>query len=1000
MTFTEAVKTLFRSTLLVLVFSGSALSQDAARTSLQQLGQPLITNLTAKQYHAHPNNYDAIQDDDGNLYIGNLWCVMQFDGTLWRKIYLPHGASCTALSRSEDGTIYVGGRNTIGYLRTDSIGRKRFVSLLETLPENQRKFNEVWRIASSKEGTFFSSFESLFFLKKGANKLIRIHPHPYYVYQVLNRTYITERSGLYFFEDNQIQKVPHSEYFNDKFINGITHLGNKLLISTSEEGLVLFDGHTVERWDSELNDVLRSFNPTKIENIANKYIVTSTELNGVIITDTGGNILYHFNKSNGLASNTISGFLIDRNDILWLTSYNGISFIPLFKQVSYIGHHAGVTGLAYSSAVYNNRLYLATSEGLFWKQLVPYTPQAKFQRVSEIHGLVWSLKVIDNKLFCGQAISAIVIENDKLQPIYHEGTWMFHATKDRNRILMGTYSGLHIIEKINGVWSHRKKIAGFNESARCFTTDKLGDIWVSRDNRGIYKLRIDPQTDSVNQLKIFTVEDEIPIKNGNTVTAFNEEIFITTEKGVYHYDYQQEKVVPFTPLNSLLVSMGSTALKKIIPENNDQVWIINQAGGIAKFGITPTRVKLLQSTELLRGNLVSDFEHLEPTGKVTIVGTLEGFALYRQNESHMEGEGLRATVSRIESGEKLLLDGDTRLKQLSHAIPYSDNSLRFTFASNSYQDLNSNQFQYYLEGFPSEKGWSPTTSLPYKEYTNLNPGKYTLHLRTINFENKVSPETTLTFTILPPWYMTWWAYMLYVIAFVFFNLFVAREIRKKIEKEKKRTAQEEQHQLWLRQKEWEEIKLQNEKTVMALEQEKLRIETAALLEKEELLEKEKERERQFMEIEKEKLEAGLRHKTSELTSLTLHITQKNEMITRIASQLKKIIDESKDENTVQELKEIKGSLLKSFNSDQEWKKFTEHFDTVHEGFLKKLKHHYPDLSSSTLKLCAFIKMRLSSKQISTLMNTSPDSVLKARYRLRTKFNLRKDTGLEEFLNEF
>jgi DNA-binding CsgD family transcriptional regulator len=66
--------------------------------------------------------------------------------------------------------------------------------------------------------------------------------------------------------------------------------------------------------------------------------------------------------------------------------------------------------------------------------------------------------------------------------------------------------------------------------------------------------------------------------------------------------------------------------------------------------------------------------------------------------------------------------------------------------------------------------------------------------------------------------------------------------------------------------------------------------------------------------------------------------------------------------------------------------------------MDKLQQKFPDLSVSSLKLCAFIRMKLSSKQISILLNTEPNSVIKARYRLRLKFGLEKDTGLEEFLN--
>jgi hypothetical protein len=331
---------------------------------------------------------------------------------------------------------------------------------------------------------------------------------------------------------------------------------------------------------------------------------------------------------------------------------------------------------------------------------------------------------------------------------------------------------------------------------------------------------------------------------------------------------------------------------------------------------------------------------------------------------------------------------------------FSENALKFTFASSSYEDLNTNQYQYYLEGFSYEHEWSSPTFIPFKEYTNLREGNYILHVRTINFENRVSEEAVVSFTILPPWYRSWWAYCCYGMTFIILNYLFYKRIQAKIDQERKRVAQEEQHALWLRQKEWDEISLENKKQMMTLQQEKLLIEKAALEEKGLLLEKEKTHEREMLALEKEKLEADIRHKNNELTSLTLHIAQKNEMIQKIANQLTKTIQESGDEVAVKNLKDIRSSLQKGLDSDQEWEKFTDHFDTVHEGFLKRLKTEYPDLSSSTLKLCAFIKMRLSSKQIATLMNTAPDSVLKARYRLRTKFNLPRETGLEEFLNNF
>jgi hypothetical protein len=475
---------------------------------------------------------------------------------------------------------------------------------------------------------------------------------------------------------------------------------------------------------------------------------------------------------------------------------------------------------------------------------------------------------------------------------------------------------------------------------------------------------------------------------------------IATEGGVYRYDFETEKIIPYESVNKVLAQYGYTSVKKIVPEVPDKLWLIDKQGSIIKLKVSENEVSTIFTTELIRNNTISDFEHLNPVNHAAIIGTLDGFAIYREIKDSAQQDSLSVFISRIETSRKILADGNYHLKVISSPIPFSENALKFTFASNAFQDLNSNQFQYYLEGFESEKTWSPSTYLPYKEYTNLHAGHYTLHVRLIDPENKISNETTLSFVILPPWYQSWWAYALYGIIFIIFNYAFFRWMKIRIERAKRRIALEEQHNLWLRQREWEEINLNNKKTMMTLQQEKLLLETAALEEKERLMEKEKERERQILAMEKEKLEADIHYKNNELTSLTLHITQKNEMLTKISSQLNRAIQECRDDEAIKSLKEIKNSLQKGLNSENEWEKFTDHFDTVHEGFLKRLKQRYPDLSSSTLKLCAFIKMRLSSKQIATLMNTAPDSVLKARYRLRTKFGLEKETGLEEFLNNF
>ncbi|HYG38552.1 MAG TPA: hypothetical protein VD908_08040, partial [Cytophagales bacterium] len=113
--------------------------------ALENIGLPNITSYTPKNYQANPHNYDAIQDDNGIMYFGNLWGLLEFNGTEWRKIFLPNGISCTSLAKDANGYIYVGGRNEIGYLKEDPSGKKHYVSLRDSVPSAIGSFNEVWK---------------------------------------------------------------------------------------------------------------------------------------------------------------------------------------------------------------------------------------------------------------------------------------------------------------------------------------------------------------------------------------------------------------------------------------------------------------------------------------------------------------------------------------------------------------------------------------------------------------------------------------------------------------------------------------------------------------------------------------------------------------------------------------------------------------------------------------------------------------------------------------
>jgi DNA-binding CsgD family transcriptional regulator len=141
-------------------------------------------------------------------------------------------------------------------------------------------------------------------------------------------------------------------------------------------------------------------------------------------------------------------------------------------------------------------------------------------------------------------------------------------------------------------------------------------------------------------------------------------------------------------------------------------------------------------------------------------------------------------------------------------------------------------------------------------------------------------------------------------------------------------------------------------------------------------------------------------KDKELANATMQMIQTNKSLIKIKKDLQKLSHEIKDDLN----KNLVNSLIRKINRDIEhesqWEVFESHFENVHEEFLKRLKAEFPDLSPRELKLCAYLRLNVSSKEIATLMNISTRGVEISRYRLRKKLNLDRNANLTEFIVSF
>ncbi|HYO21206.1 MAG TPA: triple tyrosine motif-containing protein, partial [Flavisolibacter sp.] len=287
------------------------------------------------------------------------------------------------------------------------------------------------------------------------------------------------------------------------------------------------------------------------------------------------------------------------------------------------------------------------------------------------------------------------------------------------------------------------------------------------------------------------------------------------------------------------------------------------------------------------------------------------------------------------------------------------NSVHIEYSATLYGQQANIEYSYFLKGF--DKGWSNWSAKPEKEYTNLPAGNYVFQVKSRNNLGNESTVTSFTFTILPPWYQTPVTYFAYALLFVGLLYVLHRKQRKKFLHQKQQYETQQKQLQYLHQLELEK----NEKEIVKLKN--------------------------------EKLEAEIGHKNSELANSAMHLVQKREMLGKIRDDLNALIKKTSNEQAAAEFKKVLKMLGEDSKIDENWEHFAHHFDKVHNDFLVVLKSHYPALTPSELKLCAYLRMNLSNKEIAQLVNISTRGVEIARYRLRKKLGISKETNLFDFL---
>lgn len=940
--------------------------------SQNTIGLPDVLNYSKQTYGAGLQNWDIQQDKNGIIYIANNEGLLTFDGKYWNNYALPQKSNVRSVAIGVDNKIYVGGQDEFGYFSPDSAHLLKFHSLTHLIPNKDRSFGDVWDIVNYQKGIYFRTINKIF---KIENQRCEVFEAPYewaYLGVCNGKLYAHDfQKGLLQFENYQWKTLATINILpTNNPVTAILSLPNNEAIITTLKGgffkLNSFNSISQTNFNnSNLFASERVYNATKIND---KWIALATNNSGIYITDHQGNIIQSFSKKEGLQNNNVLSIFLDNQQNIWLGLDNGIDLILYNSAIKQI-NPSTQDGSGYAASIFNNNLYIGTSNGLYQVTLQPLTDlsfsKGNFSEVTSVKGQVWAINNINNQLLLGHHEGAFTVNANTALPITNSyGFWNFIPASNNtnsNIIAAGNYKGVDFFDNQQGRFVPIGKVNNFNESSRYIAIDKNDDIWVSHPYHGIYKL-----IKNYNyKVESFTTKNGLPSNLNNFIFKIKNEIVVATEKGIFQIN-SQNLFEPHTYFQKIL---GNLSIRYLKEDNNGNIWFIHEKtlGVIDVNGKQPQVIYIPE----LNNKLLSGFECIYPVNENNIfLGSEKGFIhlnyqKYKQNTPALQVQIRKVKVTSTE--ETLLFGGffnDINALQLQdeNDIPTIKDgwkAMQIQYTATLFGNQSNLQYSYRLKGF--DNSWSEWLNRTEKEYTNLPAGSYTFEVKVRNNLGKESDIASYRFKILPPWYQTIWARLFYLSLFFGAVYLLFKWQNKKFKQQQLKFEEEQKKLLYIHE-------LELSKT-----------------------------ESELVALRNAKLEAEINFKNAELASSAMHLVKKGELLSKSKIELASVMKTVDNPQAVTELKRMIKTLSDDDKIDKEWESFAKHFDKVHSDFLVALKQKHQNITPNELKLCAYLRMNLTTKEIAQLSNISVRGVEIGRYRLRKKLQIPTELSLFDYL---
>jgi PAS domain S-box-containing protein len=800
----------------------------------QEKGNYFLRYYSPQEYAAHSQNWAAIEDDNGIIYIANGDGIIVLTGEKQKLFPLPSKTTVRSFAKDENGRIYLGSVGHFGYLAPDAKGEINFIDLSLDLPQSLKKFFDIWNILIVKDTVYFQSRTYIFTYNRKTKKtgIIASLSEHVNLFTINDIVYVKERSqGVYKIENDTLKSTHFTEGLEKYSFNNVCNQSSDTVLFASGNQLFQLtpnNNYKVIALNGNANKTLNELGIYRIT-ASKMFIYVATSRSGMLVLDKNANLIKTIDETNGLNETGVYNLYIDSRNDLWVTMSNGFMHIYTSLAVSYWDKQNGLNSAVVDIVRNNNQIYLSTLAGFY-----TINKENKLLSLGSISGQTWSLKRFEvnndsSKVILLASASSGLYEidnrNNLTQILTGNTIFCLHQSKlNPNRLWLGLDKGLASIIYEKGKWQYEGEINEISDNIRAINEDTLGNLWIGTFRNGAIKLNFKDTTRKLLAQKYYTLENGFKSMKNILIYPYNNSLIFTSEQGLYIYNNLKDSIIEVEALgnkfyardvfefneqsNKTIYLSGLYNLKspitKGVKENNSYIWDEN-------------KLKCIPSMMVL-----SMF--VENPNKVWIGGSEGLYFLNEENQIKAEKK-FKVYISAVYvNNDSLLFNGfyadsgnNISIYQAEKRVYNNkNNTLSFEFGSNNYLFSNQTEYSYQLQGL--ENNWSNWSRNSIKQYTNLWEGKYIFKLRARDIYGHISEINSYSFTIEAPYYRTFVAYALYLLIFVaFIWMLIYFNSRRLIQQKRNLEAIVEKRTYELRVKN-EEIILQNAELMQAKEE--------------------------------------------------------------------------------------------------------------------------------------------------------------------------------------